>query len=104
MTADKDPTNRQAILDALQHPLRRELLKLLIDQREITPVEASRRLEETISNVSYHLRKLADGGAVNLDRMGQARGAAVHFYVPDPAVEQLPWVREAIGLPASRQI
>jgi DNA-binding transcriptional ArsR family regulator len=103
MTAENDFGNRQAILEALQHPLRRELLKLLIKRQEMAPIEASRLLDDSISNVSYHMRTLADRGVVSLDHVEQARGAAVHFYVPNPAVEQLPWVREAIGLPPSRQ-
>lgn len=101
MTDGNRPHDRQAILTALQHPLRRELLKLAIERKELTPVEASRLLEDKLSDISYHMRKLAERGLISLNRVGQARGAAVHFYVPDPALEELGWVREAIGLPPS---
>lgn len=99
VTAPNGPSNRQEILEALQHPLRRKLLKLLIERKEMAPVEAWRLLDDSLSNVSYHMRKLAERGVVTLTHIEQARGAAVHFYVPVPAVEQLPWVREAIGMP-----
>jgi DNA-binding transcriptional ArsR family regulator len=101
MAADDNPSNRHAIAAALQHPMRKALLRLLIEQRELSPVEASRLLEDTLSNVSYHMRKLAEQNVLILDHVGQARG--VHFYVPNPALEQVPWVLEAIGLPPSKQ-
>lgn len=103
MAADNNPDDRQAIFEVLQHPMRRDLLRLLIEKRELSPVAASRLLEDSLPNVSYHMRKLAEWGLATLDRLEQARGAAVHYYVPDPAVAQLPWVLEAIGLPPSRQ-
>lgn len=83
--------------------MRRDLLRLLIEQRELSPVEASRLLEDTLSNVSYHMRKLAEQDLLTLDHIEQARGAAVHFYVPNPALERVPWVLEAIGLSPPRQ-
>lgn len=79
--------------------MRRDLLRLLIERRELSPVEGARLLEDAIPNVSYHMRKLAERGAITLDRTEKRRGAAVHFYAPDLAVEQLRWVREAIGMP-----
>lgn len=99
MAKENDAGDRQALLDALQHPLRRELLKLVIERKELTPSESARLLDDSLSDVSYHMRKLAHRELVRLDHMGQARGAAVHFYVPGPMLEQFPWVREAIGLP-----
>lgn len=103
MTTDNDASDYQGLLDALQHPMRRELLRLLIERKEMSPVEAARLLDANVSNVSYHMRKLAERGLASLDHVEQARGAAVHFYVPDPTVAQLPWVREAIGLPPLSQ-
>jgi predicted transcriptional regulator len=101
MTKESDADDRQALFAALQHPLRRELLKLVIEHKELTPNESARLLDDKLPDVSYHMRKLADRGLVKLDHIGQARGAAVHFYVQGPMLEQFPWVREAIGLPPS---
>lgn len=96
--AGKESDLDQAVMRALQHPLRRELLKLVIDRKEISPVEASKELDEILSNVSYHMTQLAKGGAVLLNGTDQNRGAIVHFYVPNPEVTSLPWVREVLGL------
>lgn len=74
------------------------MLKLVIERGEINPAEASRQLEDQLSNVSYHMKQLAEMGLVNLNGTDQARGAVVHFYTPNPEVAELRWVREAIGL------
>lgn len=103
MAIENGGGDRQAVFAALHHPLRRHLLKLAVEQEELTPVEGARLLDDKLTDVSYHMRKLADWGLVKLDYTEQARGAAVHFYVPGPALEQFPWVREAIGLPPSGQ-
>jgi DNA-binding transcriptional ArsR family regulator len=99
MSAQNSAGARQRVFEALQHPLRRELLKLVVVHEELTPSESAQLLDEKLTDVSYHMRKLADRGLVWLDHMGQARGAAVHFYVPGPVLEEFPWIREAIGLP-----
>jgi hypothetical protein len=99
MTTENGAGDRQGVFVALHHPLRRSLLKLVIERKELTPVESARLLDDKLTDVSYHMRKLSDCGLVWLDHIGQARGAAVHFYVPGPVLEEFPWVREAIGLP-----
>ncbi len=99
MATESGPGDRQAVFAALQHPLRRALVKLVIEHEELTPGESARLLDDKLTDVSYHMRKLAERDLVKLDHVGQARGAAVHFYVPGPVLEQFPWVHEAIGLP-----
>jgi DNA-binding transcriptional ArsR family regulator len=93
----------QALLQALRHPLRRKLFKLLIEVREISPSDAAPMVERDVPAVSYHMRSLVDAGAAVLVRTEQARGATEHFYVPSPDVEAIPWVREAIGLPSQAE-
>jgi len=102
MSTENGTGDRQAVFEALQHALRRELLKLVVEHKELTPSKCARLLDDKLTDVSYHMRKLADRGLVRLDHTGQARGAAVHFYVPGPALEQFPWVHEAIGLSPPR--
>lgn len=94
----KQGDENQVLMRALQHPLRRELLKLATERGEIAPVEAAREVSEQLSNVSYHMTQLAKMGAVKLNGTDQARGAIVHFYAPNPEVTDLPWVREVLGL------
>ncbi|MGN6276771.1 MAG: winged helix-turn-helix domain-containing protein [Solirubrobacterales bacterium] len=85
-------------MTALRHPLRRQLLKLMLEREEMSPAEASHELDEALSNVSYHMTQLAKMDVVHLKGTDQVRGAVVHFYVPNPEVAKLPWVREVIGL------
>jgi DNA-binding transcriptional ArsR family regulator len=100
LTADRHSDDQQALLKALNHPLRRKLLKLVIEREELSPVEASAELGDAtnLSNVSYHMTELAKSGAVALRDTAQVRGAVVHFYAPNPVLTKLPWVREIIGL------
>jgi DNA-binding transcriptional ArsR family regulator len=49
---------------ALAHPLRLDLLELLLVDGPLTASEAGRRLGQLPSNVSWHLRKLAEHGFV----------------------------------------
>lgn len=56
---------------ALAHPLRLRLLELLGSEGAFTASEAARRLDETPSNVSWHLRNLATHGFV---RQGEGPG------------------------------
>lgn len=50
----------QELLDALQHPTRRKLLLLTLEQAGITVRMASRRLRCPQSDVRYHMSWLAD--------------------------------------------
>lgn len=98
LAADKQSDSHQALMNALQHPMRRELLKLAIERDEIAPVEAAGEMNEHLSNVSYHMTQLVKSGAVVLTGTAQSRGALVHFYGPNPEVAKLQGVHEAIGL------
>ena len=51
------------LLIALRHPLRRQILRAMASQAPISPREISDELREPLSNVSYHVRVLADCGA-----------------------------------------
>jgi DNA-binding transcriptional ArsR family regulator len=61
------------------HPLRSQCLTLLAD-RTASPAEIAEELDENLGNVSYHVRKLWKGGAVEIVEEKPVRGAMEHFY------------------------
>ncbi|WP_051325131.1 ArsR/SmtB family transcription factor [Candidatus Solirubrobacter pratensis] len=69
----------EALLKAISHPLRHRLLGLL-DDRIASPNELARELGLPLGRVSYHIRLLADLGAIELVRTEPRRGALEHFY------------------------
>jgi DNA-binding transcriptional ArsR family regulator len=69
----------EALLKAISHPLRHRLLGLL-DDRVASPNELARELGLPLGRVSYHIRLLADLGAIELVRTEPRRGALEHFY------------------------
>jgi len=72
--------NNHALLAALRHPLRRRILRLMSDGREASPSEIAKQLGEELSKVAYHVRILADAGALKAVGEQSARGATQHFY------------------------
>jgi DNA-binding transcriptional ArsR family regulator len=93
--AEGDQTGDNELLIALRHPLRREILRAMIDQEPISPREISDELRQPLSNVSYHVRVLADCGAVTLVDTAPVRGSMQHFY--SPKIEE-PWALAVLGL------
>jgi DNA-binding transcriptional ArsR family regulator len=78
-TASSPNTNDLFI--ALAHPSRRQILRAMIaDDREISPRELASDLAQPLSKLSYHVRVLAQCGAVELVRTKQIRGSTQHFY------------------------
>lgn len=71
----------QEVLKALNHPLRRRILRALHDGvRAKSPIQLSRELKVPVSNVSYHVRVLRDKGVVTLISTRPVRGSSEHFY------------------------
>jgi DNA-binding transcriptional ArsR family regulator len=80
---------------ALSHPLRRRILRrMLAEQGETSPRELSAQLREPLSALSYHVRVLAECGAISLRRTKKNRGSTQHFY--RPAVKAS-WARSALA-------
>ena len=75
----------EALLRAISHPLRHRLLGML-DGRVASPNQLARELELPLGRVSYHIRLLADLGAIELVRTEPRRGALEHFYQAVTAV------------------
>ena len=64
---------------ALAHPLRVQLLSLL-NEGVASPNELAKKLDEPLTNVSYHVRMLHDLGCIELVDTAPRRGALEHYY------------------------
>jgi DNA-binding transcriptional ArsR family regulator len=95
--AGGDHTDDNELLIALRHPLRRQILRTMAAQNPISPRQISDELRQPLSNVSYHVRVLADCGVVTLVDTAPVRGSMQHFY--STAIEE-PWALAVLGLSA----
>ncbi len=57
-------TSDPAVMRALAHPLRIEILDIMDEVGEATASEIAERLGQTVANCSFHLRILASGGFI----------------------------------------
>lgn len=94
---DLDRSDDNDLLLALGHPVRRDILRAMANEETISPCEIASILQQPLSNVSYHVRVLAECAAVSLVSTKPARGSMQHFY--RYAIEA-PWARQALGLDA----
>ncbi|HSS04966.1 MAG TPA: helix-turn-helix domain-containing protein [Solirubrobacterales bacterium] len=76
--------DRQAnLICALNHRLRRRLLRLLqASGGPCSPARLAETLDESLSNVSYHIKVLVGFEAVKRAGEEQVRGTIEHFYLP----------------------
>ncbi len=88
----------QNLLVALAHPLRRQILREMAEDSTSSPREITERLDETLSNVSYHFRVLAQAGVLRLIRTRPVRGSTQHFY---RVSIDAGWAREVLDLDES---
>jgi DNA-binding transcriptional ArsR family regulator len=88
-------SDEENLLIALRHPLRRTILRAMADGKPVSPRELSAALGQPLSNVSYHVRVLAERHAVTLVRTKPARGSIQHFY---RSAVKAPWARQVLGL------
>jgi DNA-binding transcriptional ArsR family regulator len=93
--AGGDQTGDNDLLIALRHPLRRKILRTMAEQDPISPRQISDELREPLSNVSYHVRVLADCQVITLVDTAPVRGSMQHFY--SPTIEE-PWALSVLGL------
>jgi DNA-binding transcriptional ArsR family regulator len=88
------------LFTALGHPVRRKILrKLLAEDGEVSPLELADNLAEPLSGLSYHVRVLAECGAIRLVRTKQIRGSTQHFYRASVKAE---WARSALATTKER--
>lgn len=93
--ARRNRTNENGLLAALGNPLRRRILRRMRDIEMISPGELAQEFEIPLSTMAYHVRILADCGAVTLVRVKPERGAIKHFY---RSSLRPPWARQIIDL------
>lgn len=95
---DGDAT--EAILVGVRHRLRREILKQLGVGRSASrssPRELSEAIREPLSNISYHVRVLADCELIELVDTRHVRGSLQHFYEATERANH-PVARASLGL------
>jgi len=93
--ARQDRTGENDLLAALGHPLRRQILRRMRDVEMISPRQLARELDRPVTNIAYHVRVLADCGAVTLAGVKPVRGAIKHFY--RSSIKE-PWAQQIIAL------
>jgi len=99
----RSPRNpEEALLFVLRHPLRKRLLRLYLQAAgTLSPKQLTLLVNEPkISNIGYHVRALAENGAVELVQTVPRRGAVEHFYKATNLVNEVPWGRAALGMEA----
>ena len=98
-----DESRTTDLLLALSHPLRRQILRLMADDRPRSPSELAESLDHPLPTVSYHVRILASRGAVRLVRTEPARGSSQHFYLPTIEADWARSVLEGSDPPSGRR-
>lgn len=93
MTVSEDAMEGLRLVRALGHHTRRSILKEMRGEEEISPRELSQRLELPLSNISFHVRDLAECEAITLVRTQPVRGTVQHFYRFAVKAE---WAREIL--------
>lgn len=80
--ASRSPREQRATnrLEAMRHPLRARVLRLLVERGVMSPAELSRTLRAELSDVSYHVKRLAKLECAELVETRPVRGALEHFY------------------------
>ncbi|HXR61728.1 MAG TPA: helix-turn-helix domain-containing protein [Solirubrobacterales bacterium] len=93
--AASEHSRDEDLLVALRHPLRRRILREMADGEPVSPRQLSTALRHPLSNVSYHVRVLADHAAVTLVETQPARGSEQHFYRCSVTA---PWAWKILGI------
>ncbi len=94
--APGDSNKANDLFTALGHPLRRRILRKMLEEGgQISPRELAINLDEPLSALSYHVRVLAECGAIKLVRTKQIRGSTQHFY---RAAMRAQWARTALRI------
>src|SRR3954452_20340309 len=73
MTITRRRVTSAADMKALAHPVRMDVLELLVVNGAMTASDAAVALDQTPANVSWHLRKLAEHGFVRQATSGPGR-------------------------------
>jgi DNA-binding transcriptional ArsR family regulator len=66
----------------------------------LSPKRLSQMGGYRLPNVSYHIRVLADCGALEIVAERPVRGSTEHFYEVTRLVKETSWIRAALGVTA----
>jgi DNA-binding transcriptional ArsR family regulator len=92
------------LVAALNHPTRRQLLKLYLEREAaLSPRELADLTGEKLPTISYHVRVLSDRNAIELAEEEPVRGSVAHFYRPTDLIRGTPWVLESLELESPRR-
>ena len=92
-----DHGTRQSVIKAIGHPMRRQVLLAMREHaRPSSPRTLAEQLELSLSDVSYHVRVLADCDVIRLVDTKPVRGTLAHFYEATELIDD-PLVVAAIG-------
>jgi DNA-binding transcriptional ArsR family regulator len=82
MMSPKDRARLAAIANALGHVVRLEALEIIAGFSEpVTPKQVAGMMTgQSLENVAYHVRTLADSRLIRVTDLKTSRGAAVHYY------------------------
>jgi DNA-binding transcriptional ArsR family regulator len=94
MAKGKDGEVDQALVRALAHPLRVQILREM-EKGPLSPKQLSVLLAEPLGNVSYHTKVLLDCDCIELVSTQPRRGAVEHFYRarPDASIGSRSWLK-----------
>jgi DNA-binding transcriptional ArsR family regulator len=90
-----DDSPESLLFVALGHPMRRMILREMVDEESLSPREVSYRIKKPLASTSYHVRILAKCEAIRLVDTKPVRGSMQHFY--RFAIEAS-WACEALGV------
>lgn len=90
----EESQRRAQLISAIDHPLRRRILRLLLDEDvPLSPVQMAETLTALLGSVAYHVRVLRRLGAVEPVGERRVRGAIQRFsrttIENDPPIEKL---------------
>ena len=93
MTAKSNSPTTDQMLKALNHSLRRRILRLM-DGETRSPGSLAAELGEPLPSISYHVRVLCECDVLRPVRTVPVRGSIQHFY--EPNVEAT-WMRTVLS-------
>jgi DNA-binding transcriptional ArsR family regulator len=78
-----------ALIHALNHPARRQILRHLHAHGESSPSEMADSVAFSLSGLSFHARVLSELEVISCTHTQQGRGALEHFYASNVASSEL---------------
>jgi len=79
-----------ALIHALNHPARRQILRQLSEvDAELSPSEMADSAAFSLAGLSFHARVLCELSVTRCTRTQQTRGAVEHFYASNVAGNEL---------------